>query len=144
MRQEQQSREEEENNNILMLRELQVLLSKERMTREELDQQLDEAKEKLSNTKSIPERKALEYEHQIQSLKEELEKIQARLRKAEETATKPSPLLLRLQEEMEEIKRENAEAILREQKRANEAEEKLEMITSVEESRVSDLGKYST
>lgn len=142
MRQEQQSREEEENNNMLMLRELQVLLSKERTAREELDQQLDEAHEKLTSTKAIPESKALEYEECITSLKDELLVIQSRLANTEENASKPSPFLLRLQEEMEDMKKENVEALVREQKRANDAEERLKMLASVEESRVSDLGNY--
>ncbi|EDO43115.1 predicted protein, partial [Nematostella vectensis] len=139
MRQEQQNREEEENNHALMLRELQLLLSEERTQKEELEQQLDDMKDMLESSKHFPESKARDYENCISQLRKELKELKERLEKAEEKSSKPSPLLVQLQEEMAEMKREHMEAVSREQKRANDAEDKLKLITCVEEDRVADL-----
>ena len=139
MRHEQQAREEEQNNHVLMLRELQMLLSTERSTKEDLEQQLEDAKEQIVLSKKLPG-KTEEYERQIALLQLELQGVQKRLKEAEQASTRPSPLLIQLQEEMSKMKKENAEAVIREQKRANDAEERLRIITSLEECRVADLG----
>lgn len=139
MRREQQAREEEQNNHVLMLRELQMLLSSERSVKEDLEQQLDDAKEQVMLIKKLPGNKAEEYEQQISQLQLELQQVQKRLKEAEKASSKPSPLLVQLQEEMSKMKKENAEAVIREQKRANDAEERLRIITSLEECRVADL-----
>ncbi|XP_015752953.1 PREDICTED: GRIP and coiled-coil domain-containing protein 1-like [Acropora digitifera] len=141
MRREQQAREEEQNNHVLMLRELQMLLSSERSVKEDLEQQLDDAKEQVMLIKKLPGNKAEEYEQQISQLQLELQQVQKRLKEAEKASSKPSPLLVQLQEEMSKMKKENAEAVIREQKRANDAEERLRIITSLEECRVADLGE---
>jgi len=139
MRREQQAREEEQNNHVLMLRELQMLLSSERSVKEDLEQQLDDAKEQVMLVKKLPGNKAEEYEQQISQLQLELQQVQKRLKEAEKASSKPSPLLVQLQEEMSKMKKEHAEAVIREQKRANDAEERLRIITSLEECRVADL-----
>lgn len=139
MRHEQQAREEEQNNHVLMLRELQMLLSTERSTKEDLEQQLEDAKEQIVLSKKLPGSKTEEYERQIALLQLELQGVQKRLKEAEKASTRPSPLLIQLQEEMSKMKKENAEAVIREQKRANDAEERLRIITSLEECRVADL-----
>lgn len=69
--------------------------------------------------------------------------VRERLKKAEEKAAKPSPALCLLQEEMSEMKKEHKEAVLREQRRVMETEEKLKVTTSVEEHRVGDLGELT-
>lgn len=140
MRHEQQAREEEQNNHVLMLRELQMLLSTERSTKEDLEQQLEDAKEQIVLSKKLPGGKTEEYERQIALLQLELQGVQKRLKEAEHASTRPSPLLIQLQDEMSKMKKENAEAVIREQKRANDAEERLRIITSLEECRVADLG----
>lgn len=139
MRHEQQAREEEQNNHVLMLRELQMLLSTERSTKEDLEQQLEDAKEQIVLSKKLPGSKTEEYERQIALLQLELQGVQKRLKEAEHASTRPSPLLIQLQDEMSKMKKENAEAVIREQKRANDAEERLRIITSLEECRVADL-----
>lgn len=139
MRHEQQAREEEQNNHVLMLRELQMLLSSERSAKEDLEQQLDDAKEQILLTKKLPDSKTEEYERQISQLQLELQQVKRRLKEAEKTASQPSPLLVQLQEEMSKMKKEHAGAVIREQKRANDAEERLRIITSLEECRVADL-----
>lgn len=139
MRHEQQAREEEQNNHVLMLRELQMLLSTERSIKEDLEQQLEDAKEQIVLLKKLPGSKTEEYERQIALLQLELQGVQKRLKEAEQASTRPSPLLIQLQEEMSKMKKENAEAVIREQKRANDAEERLRIITSLEECRVADL-----
>ncbi|XP_078347792.1 GRIP and coiled-coil domain-containing protein 1-like [Oculina patagonica] len=139
MRHEQQAREEEQNNHVLMLRELQMLVSTERSAKEDLEQQLEDAKEQIVLAKRSPGSKTEEYERQISQLQFELQGVQKRLKEAERASSQPSPLLVQLQSEMSKMKKEHAEAVIREQKRANEAEERLRIITSLEECRVADL-----
>lgn len=139
MRHEQQAREEEQNNHVLMLRELQMLLSTERSTKEDLEQQLEDAKEQIVLSKKLPGSKTEEYERQISLLQLELQGVEKRMKEAEKASTRPSPLLVQLQDEMSKMKKEHAEAVIREQKRANDAEERLRIITSLEECRVADL-----
>lgn len=140
MRHEQQAREEEQNNHVLMLRELQMLVSTERSAKEDLEQQLEDAKEQIILTKRLPGSKIEEYERQISKLHLELQEVQRRLREAEKASSQPSSLLVQLQSEMAKMKKNHAEAVIREQKRANDAEERLRIITSLEECRVADLG----
>ena len=140
MRHEQQAREEEQNNHVLMLRELQMLVSTERSAKEDLEQQLDDAKEQVLLMKKSPGNKTEEYERQIAQLQIELQGVQKRLKEAEKASLQPSPLLVQLQSEMSKMKKEHSEAVIREQKRANDAEERLRIITSLEECRVADLG----
>lgn len=139
MRHEQLAREEEQNNHVLMLRELQMLVSTERSAKEDLEQQLDDAKEQILLMKKSPGNKTEEYERQIAQLQIELQGVQKRLKEAEKASSQPSPLLVQLQSEMSKMKKEHAEAVIREQKRANDAEERLRIITSLEECRVADL-----
>lgn len=139
MRHEQQAREEEQNNHVLMLRELQMLVSTERSAKEDLEQQLEDAKEQIMLTKRLPGNKTEEYQRQISQLQSELQQVQRRLKEAEKAASQPSPLLIQLQSEMSKMKKEHAQAVIKEQKRANEAEERLRIITSLEECRVADL-----
>lgn len=123
-----------------MLRELQMLVSTERSTKEDLEQQLDDAKEQFLLMKKSPGNKTEEYERQIAQLQFELQGVQKRLKEAEKASSQPSPLLVQLQSEMSKMKKEHTEAVIREQKRANDAEERLRVITSLEECRVADLG----
>ena len=141
MRHEQLAREEEQNNHVLMLRELQMLVSTERSAKEDLEQQLDDSKEQILLMKKSPGNKTEEYERQIAQLQIELQGVQKRLKEAEKASLQPSPLLVQLQSEMSKMKKEHAEAVIREQKRANDAEERLRIITSLEECRVADLGR---
>lgn len=140
MRHEQQAREEEQNNHVLMLRELQMLVSTERSAKEDLEQQLEDTKEQIMLTKKLPSNKSEEYELKISQLQFELQEVQRRLKEAEKASSQPSPLLIQLQAEMSKMKKEHAEVVIREQKRANDAEERLRIITSLEECRVADLG----
>lgn len=139
MRHEQQAREEEQNNHVLMLRELQMLVSTERSAKEDLEQQLEDAKEQVLLTQRLPGSKTEEYQRQISQLQLELQQVKRRLKEAEKVASQPSPLLVQLQHEMSKMKKEHSEAVVKEQKRANEAEERLRIITSLEECRVADL-----
>ena len=82
-----------------------------------------------------------EYEQQIQTLSQELELVSERLRKSEKIASEPDPLLVQLSQEMSDMRKQHADAIFAEQKRANEAEEQLRSYSSLEEKRIAELGK---
>ena len=65
--------------------------------------QLDDVRQKLADRQSSPEVSA-QYEAQVSILSQELQEVRRRLKSSEDKASKPSPLLLRLQEEMAELK----------------------------------------
>ena len=66
--------------------------------------QLDEVRQALSEVSQSTPMLSERYEGRIRGLSEELEAVRKRLKNSEETAAKPSPLLLQLQEEMAEMK----------------------------------------
>ncbi len=82
------------------------------------------------------------YEMKIQELSDELAKVSARLKRYEEAATQPSPLLLQLSDEMNGLKRHHNDVIDKERQRANEAEETLKQFSTMEEERIAVLGKF--
>lgn len=62
---------------MLMLRELQLLLANERAAKEDLEQQLEDAREAAA-MKTLPDSKVEEYEQCIAELRNELEKVRPR------------------------------------------------------------------
>ena len=82
------------------------------------------------------------YEMKIQELSDELAKVSSRLKRYEEAATQPSPLLLQLSDEMNGLKRHHNDVIDKERQRANEAEETLKQFSTMEEERIAVLGNF--
>ncbi|KAG1650904.1 GRIP and coiled-coil domain-containing protein 1 [Nymphon striatum] len=102
---QQQDRDKEESNHALMLRELQTMVSTERMSKEYLQEKLDEAQASLKERDKKLD-KTVEYERKLQVMSEELETLRKRLQKSEDIASKPSPMLMDLQSQMGEMKQE--------------------------------------
>ncbi|XP_078586650.1 GRIP and coiled-coil domain-containing protein 1-like isoform X1 [Branchiostoma floridae x Branchiostoma japonicum] len=138
IRSQQQEREKEQTDHAMMLRELQKVLSDERASKEQLEQELFEMKLKLEEKKATPDL-SVEYEQKMQDLSAEMEGLQARLQAAEDDAAKPAPLLLQLQEEMAEMRVHHRLQIQQEQTRANEAEARLRQLEAEREARVANL-----
>ncbi|XP_066276260.1 GRIP and coiled-coil domain-containing protein 1-like isoform X2 [Branchiostoma lanceolatum] len=138
IRSQQQEREKEQTDHAMMLRELQKVLSDERASKEQLEQELFETKLKLEEKKATPDL-SVEYELKMQDLSAEMEGLQTRLQAAEDEAAKPAPLLLQLQEEMAEMRVHHRLQIQQEQTRANEAESRLRQLEAEREARVANL-----
>ena len=132
-RNEQQERETEQNDHAMMLKEMQVLVAKERLAREELQNQIEDLK------KSLTEKNAHENKQGNESKGRAAGANEAKsLDKSIQVSDTPS-MLLKLEEEMKKIKLLLEKDILSEQQRANEAERRATLVAKAEEQRVADL-----
>ncbi|XP_025105948.1 GRIP and coiled-coil domain-containing protein 1-like isoform X2 [Pomacea canaliculata] len=134
----QLEREKEQTDYAVMLRELQKLLSEERLQKEALELQLDEMRRTLyeQNTNNIV---LEEYEKKIRELSQELNSVRDRMQRAEIKASQPSPFVLELQKEMVEMKNEHQRIVSQEQHKATEAEHRLQQHSTQSEERISSL-----
>ncbi|KAK7104743.1 GRIP and coiled-coil domain-containing protein 1-like [Littorina saxatilis] len=138
VRSQQLEREKEQTDHVVMLRELQKLLAEERLQKEQLELQLDEACRSLQdqdNSSSVSE----QYERKIRELSGQLEKTQKALQKAEQKASEPSPHVLDLQKEMAAMKTQHQQAVQQEQRKAAEADTRLQQQSKLSEERISSL-----
>lgn len=134
LREEQMAREQEQSDHAAMLRELQRLLSEERTLRENLEDKLEEAMRKAAQADL-----AKEYEAKVEKLTQELEEVRKRLLASEEKLRQPSPLLLKLQQELVEVKAQHQAALEQEKKQAGHAQARLHQQTTGSEARVASL-----
>ncbi|XP_075556228.1 GRIP and coiled-coil domain containing 88 kDa isoform X1 [Dermacentor variabilis] len=134
LREEQLAREQEQSDHAAMLRELQRLLSEERTLRENLEDKLEEATRKAAQADL-----AKEYETKVEKLTQELDEVRKRLLASEEKLRQPSPLLLKLQQELVEVKAQHQAALEQEKKRSGHAQARLHQQTSGSEARVASL-----
>lgn len=65
---------------------------------------MEDLKEALTDARQVGPDISMVYEDRISGLSNELKVVRDRLKSSEENASKPSPLLLQLQEEMAEMK----------------------------------------
>ncbi|XP_014673614.1 PREDICTED: GRIP and coiled-coil domain-containing protein 1-like [Priapulus caudatus] len=138
LRTQQSDRDKEQIDHSMMLREMQKLLANERILKENLEHQLEQAHTKLVTTETMLEQ-SKQQEEKVRILSGDLEKVRQRLNSSEERAKKPSPLMLELQREMAELKAQHRITMQREQQRANEAEQRLGVVAAQSETRVSSL-----
>lgn len=134
LREEQMAREQEQSDHAAMLRELQRLLSEERTLRDNLEDKLEEATRKAAQADL-----AKEYEAKVEKLTQELDEVRKRLLASEEKLRQPSPLLLKLQQELVEVKAQHQAALEQEKKRAGNAQARLHQQTTGSEARVASL-----
>lgn len=134
LREEQMAREQEQSDHAAMLRELQRLLSEERTLRENLEDKLEEAMRKAAQADL-----AKEYEAKVEKLTQELDEVRKRLLASEEKLRQPSPLLLKLQQELVEVKAQHQAALEQEKKQAGHAQARLHQQTTGSEARVASL-----
>ncbi|XP_041352317.1 GRIP and coiled-coil domain-containing protein 1-like [Gigantopelta aegis] len=135
---QQLEREKEQTDHVVMLRELQKLVAMERSAKEQLEQQLDEAQATLKEKDSVPDISE-EYQRKIRNLSNELTVLRDKMKAADQKSNQPSPLLLELQNEMAQIKAQHRTQVQHEQKRAREAEDKLQSCSQSAEDRISSL-----
>lgn len=138
IRELQLDREREQRDHAVMLRELQHLLSEERNRKESLELQLEEAEQFAEKSKTTDKR-IEEYEKRILELKQHLADLNNRLKASEIKVNEPSPILIELRQEMSDLKAQYNIAVEQEQKRANEAEDKLKNLAVISEERIANL-----
>ncbi|XP_023215586.1 GRIP and coiled-coil domain-containing protein 1-like [Centruroides sculpturatus] len=138
IRELQQDREREQRDHAVMLRELQHLLSEERNRKEQLELKLEDA-ERLAEKSKTTDKRIEEYEKRIIELKHHLSELNDRLKASEIKVNEPSPILIELRQEMADLKTQHNRAVEQEQKRANEAEDKLRNLAVVSEERIANL-----
>lgn len=138
---EQISREQDTSQHANVIREFQNIVTSERDLNSGLTQQLQEVTAELRRLDSLAEEEDMvqEYEEQVRSLTHELADVKCRLASAERRADQPPPLILQLQGEISTMKEEHTRLMEGEQRRASEAEERLQTQAQVWEQRVSSL-----
>ncbi|KAK7792654.1 hypothetical protein R5R35_005112 [Gryllus longicercus] len=134
---ERQERDKEQNDHGVMIRELQKLLADERHQVEILEMRCEELKSKSTQM----ELQNSQNDRKMRDLKNELESSRRKLKRAElEIKSKEAPpLLFELQEEMANLKLHHQDAILQEQQRVAEAEERARKLAAAHEERVANL-----
>lgn len=129
--------EKESNNQMLMIRELQKLLSDERHLKENLEMQLNDLKMQFTQTDT--ESRVKELVTELEQTRRKLKEVQnARVRDSGSSATAEN-ILKQLQSEMTHLKKQHAAAIHSEQQRAQRAEERNKKLAAVHEDRVANL-----
>ncbi|XP_062513201.1 GRIP and coiled-coil domain-containing protein 1-like [Corticium candelabrum] len=138
LRQQQQEREAEQTDHAAMLRELQQVVAKERQVKDDLEGQVQDLHVTLKKAKEVPIKHEV-YEKRIKTLSDELHETRKRLRAAEVSVARPSPLMLQFQKEMADMKAQHAQCLLIEQQRAIDAEQRSKATRGMDESRVAVL-----
>lgn len=136
---EKLERSRESTNNQVILRELQKTIAEERQKRESLELELN-SKSRLSHQASNLSSNQLEVaERKLRDLSNELESTKMKLFSAEQKLQEPSSHLVRLQNEMADLKIQHRLAIQQEQRNAVEAKEDARQLAEAHEKRVATL-----
>ncbi|XP_032781701.2 GRIP and coiled-coil domain-containing protein 1 [Daphnia magna] len=136
---EKLERSRESTNNQVILRELQKTIAEERQKRESLELELS-CKSRLSHQASNLSSNQLEVaERKLRDLSNELESTKMKLFSAEQKLQEPSSHLVRLQNEMADLKIQHRLAIQQEQRNAVEAKEDARQLAEAHEKRVATL-----
>lgn len=134
---ERKEREKESNNNLVMLRELQKLLSDERHLKESLEMQLNDLKNDIaSNSNKDENYNQLVIE--LKSAKSKIKKLVADNQRQLES-TENNFILQQLQSEMQSLKNQHGIALKNEQMKALVAEERNKKLAILHEDRVANL-----
>lgn len=134
---ERHEREKETNDHMLMVRELQKLLSDERHLKDNIEMQLNDLKAQFAQSGNSDVR--------IKELTTELDQVKQKIReftkpsKQPQNELKSDSVLRHLQSEIVSLKQQHAIAIRTEQKRAQQAEEQYRKLSAVHEDRVANL-----
>nr|CAD7588950.1 unnamed protein product [Timema genevievae] len=108
---ERHERDKDQNNHGVMIKELQKLLGDERRAKEHLETQVEDLSVRVAEAESLGSLKD-HYEKRLRDLHNELEATHRKLKRTENKAKEPPPLLLELQEEMSNLKVHHQAAIL--------------------------------
>ncbi|XP_052105859.1 GRIP and coiled-coil domain-containing protein 1-like isoform X1 [Mytilus californianus] len=136
---QQKDREKEQTDHAVMLRELQKLLSAERIIKEQFESQLEDATAALKEKEKLVPNLSEVYEKRLKDLSAELQNVKEKLRESERKAKQPSPEFLELQKQMERLKIQNQKQINQEQRNLDESEKILQQHSMHSEERVAML-----
>lgn len=134
---ERNEREEESGNNMVMLRELQKLLSDERHLRESLEMQLTDLKNEISSNSNTDE-SCNELKAELKEAKSKIKKLLAENQRQLES-TENNMILQQLHSEMQNLKHQHSVALKNEQMKALFAEERNKKLAILHEDRVANL-----
>lgn len=145
---ERHDREKEINDHMLMVRELQKLLSDERHLKDNLDMQLNDLKTQFSKT-DFGDTKVKELSMELEQTKRKLKEMKSAVKNQNfGTNTENAVSVKQLHSEIQSIKQQHSSILQAEQRRANLAEEVNRKMAAVHEERVSTLearlGELST
>lgn len=136
---ERRDREKEVNDHMLMVRELQKLLSDERHLKDNLDMQLNDLKMQFSRT-DFSDAKVKELTMELEQTKRKLKEMKNVMRNQNVAVTSDSlSNVKQLQSEVQSMKQQHSVNLKIEQRRANLAEEVNRKITAVHEEKVALL-----
>lgn len=136
---ERHSRDKDHNDNMLMVRELQKLLSDERHLKENLEMQLNDLKNQFSSTDNSERIIIKDLSTELDSLKRKIKQNEKTKGNSSDNLENSTAILQQLQNEMGNLKQQHSVAIKNEQKRAVNAEERNQKLSSVHEARVANL-----
>lgn len=143
LKMERAGRDNDQNTHAIMMRELQTIITSEREGKEMLGLQIQDLESELLGLRSqITDQKTVrdrELEEVVQSLTLHVENLQAQLKLAEKRSSQPSAELIQLQGEVQRLKEDHVKALLLEQQRGNDSEERLKQQTLREEQNVANL-----
>lgn len=133
---ERHEREKNDNDHMMMIRELQKLLSDERHLKENLEMQINDLKNQFATTNYS--------DKTIKELTLELDAARKKIKKLEKSDSvigneNSAMVLQQLQNEISFLKQQHAAAIKSEQKRAILAEERTKKLEALHEERVASL-----
>lgn len=116
---QQHEREQEQGDHVHQLRELQKILQQERDTRQDMELRLQDANATLLLTSQAADR-GVEFEAQLNELREERDELRRRLQSAEEEQKKLDPRVEELQQELLELKTQLQQQIHLETRKVNQ------------------------
>lgn len=136
---QQKDREKEQTDHAVMLRELQKLLSAERIVKEQFENQLEDTTSALREKEKLVPNISEVYEKRLKDMSDELSRVKKQLREAEIKAAQPSPQMLELQKQLEQLKIQNHNLVEHEQKKLEESEKMIQQSSHLSEERVASL-----
>ncbi|KAF6024206.1 GCC1 [Bugula neritina] len=137
LRSEQMEREREQADHAAMLRELNKNINDRMSEKEDLVHQVEDLKKELQITRQQPTHTE-NYEVMIADLTSQLQEMKLKVRDYENRANQQL-MISQVQQEITDIKKQHAASMVKEQERADEAENRLQEIAKKSELRISEL-----
>jgi len=135
---ERHNREKESSDHALMLRELQKLVTDERSAKEKLENELQSAKDSLKALQLAGTYNA-EYEKRVRDLESELKSKNQMVEELKIKANQTSPELLKLKDDLNEMKLSHRRELERAEQKTLTTEERSTSLSGQQETRVANL-----
>ena len=104
IRTQQIEREKEQTDHAVMLRELQKLLASERHSKEAIEQQHDDVQFNMKEKDHLLKELQSRHDQEVNGLRSQIKTLQDQLISAQIKSEEPSPVVVSLQKETEELK----------------------------------------